>query len=327
MKVSLIVFSFFLILIWSDISWADEGDICDQDFYKAEFLIDVGAKARLAKEQICSSNSSVEINEIYINFLNDIRNWFSPYGGFKGDYKFVDVVMDHVSSLNPSVSISMNLNGGLDVEGFNFEQKDEEKCLLVSHADECRDVLSEFVQLHNNVQMLQARKDRLEIEHELNKLYMEWEPFLSGMKGQTWLELLVNGHYYRSELDRFSSPPDSQLILLHPVLLFESISGAKDGESNQEALGIEIIGMNWWRQNKWYIPSGASILAVYSDRAGVKDTGYGLAFHFLSDYTLGYTNHDGESGFFISMDVVKLFQNKKRAFNSYREAFSSKLLQ
>ena len=66
-----------------------------------------------------------------------------------------------------------------------------------------------------------------------------------------------------------------------------------------EAIGLEIFGANWWKQDQWYVPSGGSVLAPYSDREDVADWGYGLTIHFKNSYTLGYTKHGSDDGVFF----------------------------
>jgi len=81
---------------------------------------------------------------------------------------------------------------------------------------------------------------------------------------------------------------------------------------------LEIIGVNWWRNTKWYKPSGVSAIALYTDRAGIDDVGYGVAIHFASKFTLGYADHGGSDGYFISVDLLELLKDKKTLLNEYR---------
>jgi hypothetical protein len=56
---------------------------------------------------------------------------------------------------------------------------------------------------------------------------------------------------------------------------------------------------------------------VYSDRAGVRDWANGLAVHFGNKYTVGATRRDGKTGCFLSVDVLELYKDKKKALQKY----------
>jgi len=306
---------------WSLPAQSTASSLCTQALSKPIYLQEIGKEAEKAKSIICATESQIEMNLAYINFLNNIKGWFDPYGGFKESGDFVDAIKNHITSANPSVVVDLSLNNKLQVGTDTFEPANESKCIQISNAARCVEVLEEFVKLHGEIQSLQAEPERQKTIEELKKLQAAWEPFLEQMKGQTGLELLINRIAYKNDNDKFSGPPTSQWIVLHPTVLIENVSAAADGDNTQEALGLEIIGMNWWKQDKWYVPSGASVLAVYSDRTDVDDVGYGVALHLLSNYTVGYTNHGGEDGVFVSVDLIKLFQDKKKVFESYKSDF------
>jgi uncharacterized protein YlbG (UPF0298 family) len=308
-------------ICWSLSVQSTESALCKQALTKPIYLHLVGNEAEKAKSQICAAEDQIDMNIAYIDFLNNIRGWFDQFGGFKDGMYVVDSLKRQITIANPSVTVDLNFSDNLQVGIDTFKPDNESKCIQVSHAINCVEVLEEFIQLHVEIQNLQAETERLKTLKLLKKLRADWKPFLENMKGQTGLELLINRQAYKNDSDTFSGPPSSQWIVLHPTVLIENVASAADGENTQEAIGIEIIGMNWWKQDKWYIPSGASVLAVYSDRTDIKDVGYGVALHFLSNYTLGYTNHSGEDGIFVSMDVIKLFQDKKKVFESYKSAF------
>lgn len=306
---------------WTIPAQSTESKLCTQALSKPIYLVEIGQAAEIAKTEICAAESQIEMNLAYIDFLDEIRGWFNPYGGFKDPVYVVDALKRRITIANPSVTVDLSVSDKLQVGTDTFEPADENKCIEVSRATRCVEVFEEFIQLYVEIQNLQAEPERIETLKKLKKLRADWDPFLEQMKGQTGLELLINRHAYRNDTDTFSGPPSSQWIVLHPTVLIENVSAAADGENTQEALGLEIIGMNWWKQDKWYAPSGASVLAVYSDRTDVDDVGYGVALHFLSNYTIGYTNHGGEDGFFVSVDIIKLFQDKKNVFESYKSAF------
>ena len=58
--------------------------------------------------------------------------------------------------------------------------------------------------------------------------------------------------------------------------------------------------------------------SVYSDRPGVKSVGHGVTLYFDNKYMIGYANHDGQDGFYASMDFLKVFESKKTQVDRYR---------
>ena len=54
-----------------------------------------------------------------------------------------------------------------------------------------------------------------------------------------------------------------------------------------------------------------------SDRSGIEDWGWGAALHFNSVYTLGVASHSGDPGFFVSTDLLKLFQSQEKTLGKF----------
>ncbi|MDD9893392.1 MAG: hypothetical protein OXT49_07805 [Gammaproteobacteria bacterium] len=296
---------------------------CEKNLTKTQYLPEVRKSAERAKDEICSAEDQASRNLIYVNFIHELGEWFIPYGGLENSNAIttVDAFKKKITITIPTVTVDSTADLELQIGDEYFKPMDEEKCTEASGATSCFLVIQDFIKIHQDIASLVNDSQLATTSKKLKSLRAQWKPFLEQMKGQTAWELLANRCIYKNNTDSFSAPPDSQLVLMHPTLLIENVSAAADGDSIEEALGLEIVGINWWRQDKWYIPSGVSLLAVYSDRAGIDDTGYGLAVHFLSEYTFGYTNRGGEDGYFVSMDVIKLFQNKKKAFDSYYEPY------
>ena len=308
-------------VLLSATAYSSEVNLCAEEAIKPVYLKDVGRKAAEARQAICATNSQLDKNLVYANFIDSIRGWFDNYGGFEGGRLLVDSIKRQVTFNQPSIVVDFNLNDDLQVGVDTFKPADQNRCVRQSGAPDCETVLAEFIQLHNQVQKLQAGSLRLDTLKTLRELRAEWDLFIDQMKGQTWLELWVNRKAYANQSNSFARPPSRQWIILHPTVLVEYVDSAADGENFEQALGLELVGMNWWQQDKWYVPSGASLIAVYADRAESRDVGYGVALHFLNDYSIGYTNHDGDEGIFLSVDLIKLFQDKKQAFDSYKSMF------
>jgi hypothetical protein len=198
----------------------------------------------------------------------------------------------------------------------------DKKAQSVEPGSNCDAVLQEFVNLFNEAQSFYSLYTAVKTQHQLQTVIEQWDDYLAQSRSQTALELLVNGYFYKKkEAVNFNPPPNGQLILLHPGLIIEDVSGAADGENTQQALMIEVIGYNWWRQDSWFIPSGVSYTRIYADRAGVKDWGDGISLHFRSQFTLGYSKHKDEEGVYISVDLLKLFEDKQKVFDEFKLNF------
>lgn len=301
------------------VAYAQQNEGCPVEPGEAKYLKTVRDAAReFIDLKRCRGATEAEIDIAYRVFLNVSRGWFNQFGGFEGDVLPISYMESLVSSSNnSSVSVDVLPNDTLSVHDKVFVPADVEKCASVAGGD-CADVLYEFVDLYGPAQHEYSMPEVEQVITTIEELRKEWEPFLTTMRSQTALELTINGLWSkRNETDDWMRPPSMQWIVLHPIVLLEYVDAAKDGSEMNEALGLEIIGANWWKQDKWYIPTGGSLLALYSDRAEVDDWRYGVAVHFNSNYTIGYTNRGGDSGIFLSVDLLKAFEDKEKVFNSY----------
>lgn len=266
----------------------------------------------------CNKATPDEVEVAYTKFLTDSKGWFDRYGGFGGGSSPIE----HIRALSlrtgkKSVAVGISVSDTLMIHGKEFVPADINECERIAGVA-CGHVIDEFVAFYTEAHNEYTRDELVPIKKHIDDLRKEWEPFLDTMRSQTILEQTVNGWWYRrNETTDFSEPPNMQWILLHPIFLLEYVDDAKDGNEMNEALGLEIFGANWWKKREWYIPTGCSILALYSDREDVDDWGYGLAIHFDSNYTLGISNHNGDNGVFLSVDLLKIFHDKKSVFNSY----------
>jgi hypothetical protein len=248
-----------------------------------------------------------------------------PYG-FTADNNPLQTALAGINPATgtfPGLAIARPGVDAIDVGGAPVAPADASVCRQAAEkvkADSsCRKALNEFSQIYTYAHRMVEERGAIAFSNRVADLTQEWDDFLKYAHGQTLLELTLNGYLYRKhERPVFTSPPDRQIILLHPNFVVENVDAALEGDQTKEALMIEVIGMNWWRERPWYIPSGGSLVGLYSDRVGVSDVGYGLAIHFKGVYTLGYALHDSDGGVFISVDLLKLFQDKKRIIEKYQ---------
>ncbi len=153
----------------------------------------------------------------------------------------------------------------------------------------------------------------------------EWNGYIEESRSQTMFDIafttFVYEKTYGKQPDVFASPPKVQWFLMHPSITIENVNGALDGDESKEALAIEIVGFNYWQDACFGYACGASLIVNYADRNGIDDQGWGVMFHVDNSYSFGVTKHGSETGFFISVDLLKLFQDKKSSFTQYQEKF------
>jgi hypothetical protein len=219
-----------------------------------------------------------------------------------------------------SPGIGINLYGDARVLPGNEGQCDAEvNRAKLAGIQTCLQLLSALVDVYGHAQLWVQRRytDRLVPFLALSE--KQWDDFLTKSRSQTLLELVINSALWRrdSEKGKFLAPPSMQLIVLHPSIVLEHVSAETDGNRSKEGIIFEIIGANWWRQSEWYQPSGASLVAVYSDRIGVSDWGGGFAAHFGNKFTVGAVKRSGSTGIFISLDVLELVKDKKAMLDRY----------
>ena len=75
-----------------------------------------------------------------------------------------------------------------------------------------------------------------------------------------------------------------------------------------------MVGVSWWNEKTSPIgyPFGISLASVYSDRASVDEVGHGIMFHFNNSLTVGWADHDGDDGYYVTVDVLSLMAEKKK---------------
>ena len=329
--------AFFLALT---VQAADKhADCSKEESLEVDFFASLAGKAEIVKRAECDPKETKNIREAFEGFLREAESSFQAYGGFKNGENPITYVRQEAALVEPYPQVIfstpdeqapipaflLQIRGGEKyIEVSNHVQCTEKAVDIGGDNKNCTDVFIEFADIYNFAQKFAEHERRLATLKKIKGLRKQWEPFLDHMKGQTPIELALNGWIFRKKKhpDAFIPPPETQLIFLHPSVLVENVSDAIDGEDTKEALAIEAIGINWWGRKKWYQPSGTSLIAVYADRQNVKDWGYGLAVHFGGKYTIGYADHDGDPGVFVSFDLVKLFQNNENAKKAYNIVFN-----
>jgi len=210
--------------------------------------------------------------------------------------------------------------GNQNQEG-NLTLANNEKCLTDETLNaECNVVLDQLVEAIYPYQRNQNAFTAYETRVKLNALAKDWDAYFDGARAQTFADIVVTTFLEENHFskDYLVGPPERQWFVLHPNVVLESVNAAPDGDNLTAALSIEWIGVNWWQDTVIGVPFGVSLASVYSDRPGVNDVGHGATFYFDNKYMIGYANHGGDHGFYISMDLLKLFENEKEQAERYR---------
>lgn len=162
-----------------------------------------------------------------------------------------------------------------------------------------------------------------EVAGRLDETAAEWDEFLTSGRSQTPLDLMLTTMLERRHLrsEYLVGPPLRQWSLLHPGLVVERVSDAAPGDQVGLSVAVEWIGVNWWSERSplFGLPFGVSLTTVISNRRGTSSVGHGVSLHFDNRYSLGWSNRDGVDGYFFSIDLLKLVDDRRRRLDRYRQ--------
>jgi len=289
---------------------------------KTPYLPKMRERAIEVRKILCVKGGSREdILNAFALFIDQEANdhWFAPYGGFEGGKDPLLAIRTLLTNNSSSVpTIGMTLLDELEVAGQIYRPASIDQCNAKTANQGCGPILDEFVQYYSYAHNSFASRGAEAFARGVSGLSSQWNTFLNSSRSMTPLELLINSALFKhSETLQFSSPPRVQYIVLHPSVVIENVRAAVGGEKMKEAIMVEVVGVDWWQQDRWYVPTGGSVISLYSDRPGVPEVGYGIAVNFRSVYSIGVTRHGGNGGVFVSFDLFKLLQDKKKVIDSY----------
>lgn len=301
---------------------------------EAKVFPETKVKAENIRADFCNIKitNKLDLGARIINLLNDLGRLFPES---QIHLQMISQEMSRASSTGevaqfevesaPILFVSLDHVSVYRIKGDVLEECNT-KAKKISPDTDCKRALDEFETIYNFAQGTLAQPIALELSERLSAMEAEWTDFFDKSKSQTIWEMAINGSIFQgdNEEHRFSEPPDWQLVVLHPRIVVENVSAAVDGQQLRTALMVELVGADWWRQDRWYLPSGGSFIATYSDRSEVDDWAPGIALNFASQFTLGATVRDigdgNDVGIFISMDLLKLLQGKTSILESYRNS-------
>lgn len=257
----------------------------------------------------------------------------TPIRPFDG---FIDLISQH--TLKAKQLPSFNVTGGRGPDHgkyiyyFNdrlktgkFSRTDNVPCLSTYNLS-CKELVDDFKVAIEPYKHSYVSKTANDTVHKLGILSAQWDKFLSEGRSQTMLDIALttimeDAHFKKGYL---VGPPARQWTLLHPSLVYESVSDAPDGEQNKMSVAIEWFGVNWWGKKSPFfnIPFGISLASIYTDRAGMKDAGHGVMLHFNNAYSIGWSDRDGTDGIYLSIDLLKAIEDKQTQLKRYKAQLS-----
>lgn len=190
-------------------------------------------------------------------------------------------------------------------------------CNSLSFQKNCYDLLAQLqVALNTTYDAINA-VETTKVFNTIGLYSKQWDNYFDKARSQTFIELSLNTWLYSDELKKneFVVPPSYQLIVLHPSIVLEYVANAVDGDQEKEAFAMEWIGVNWWNAK---VPLGFSLVTTHSDRASVDNFGYGVMLHINNNYSIGVTDHDGDTGVLVTIDLLKLFETKQKNLKSFK---------
>lgn len=322
-----------------------EGPGCEVRDYDGVLFEDVQAQARLVSAALCEAfelrlktgkADTARLTEVLDSFLAGSQQALddrgldaaAPYAAefAKASRRLALIDIDDPDlpdfMVTPSLE-SENFAGTFQsqYEGYSpFEITDAEFCAELDESEpSCTDAFRDFGDAFNNYR---SAYDNLFGTNAdlLDELNADWDRFLEASKAQTAVEAVATTWWHRGHFDEdhLVGPPPSQIILLHPDLVYHQIDSDTEGSTAELGMGVEWVGINWWNLK---VPFGVSLASVYVDHDGAKDVGHGIQLHFDNRYSLGWARHGDKDAFYFNIDVLKFLETREGKFSQYLEKF------
>lgn len=213
---------------------------------------------------------------------------------------------------------------------FHFEIKDWD---VVGDADtastecnqtpSCEELLKSLAIAINQYKEPYVRLSAEATTKNITILRKSWDNYFEEARSQTMWDAVLTTSLEKRYLtqDKLVGPMQRQWFLVHPSLVVENASNALDGEEAQQGLAVEWFGVNWWNKETSPIgtPFGISLASIYSSRPSVDDVGHGIMLTFSNSLSIGWADHGGDDGYYISVDFLSLLTEKKERWKDYKK--------
>ena len=208
--------------------------------------------------------------------------------------------------------------------GKPFTINQSNTCEVIAPGKSCVDIFEEFKAAFGPYRSAYDNVYDQKNAELLTDLSRQWDRFLEASKSQTFLEVMATTFVNRSHFKKnfLVGPPKYQVIALHPELIYAHIKGGSDGASDNMGLAIEWFGVNAW---DWKVPFGISFASTYIDSASIKNKGNGIMLHFYNHYSLGWSKHGSENVYYVTIDLFKMYEDKRSQYQSYLDNYYNKI--
>ncbi len=183
-----------------------------------------------------------------------------------------------------------------------------------------------------NTGIAEFLRPKFERAHQASRVRTKmWESYFETARVQYPWELLLNSWAVPSKKSTegrpgFRTPPDFQIIALHPDVAVEYTPGAPDGSQFAPAVYVELLGINYWggfkADGSMKNAIGISAITSYADREGVSDVRWGAMVHFRNKYSIAYTTADGHGGVLLSLQLGNKVKTTIKETETLSDLFS-----
>lgn len=317
------------------ITIADESIDCTVESYRGKLFVSLYETTEQTAKTLCNElirsridSNNADIGSILVNFavkseqaLDELK--LDNSANYKGQFDALRKTFGHFDSKNAMMpefktSTDDEVTGffePLEERTYRFVIKEVEYCATVRPGSSCEAIFSDFADAFNPYRSAYNNVYATNTEL-LAKMGKRWDTFLEVSKSQTalevWLTTWANSKHFKK--DHLVGPPSYQIIALHPQLIYDSMDKAPDGSNKELGFAVEWGGVNFWDLK---IPLGISFASVYVDRANVQDEGHGAMLHINNHYAIGWAKHDGADSVYFTIDLLKMFEEKKEQYDKY----------
>ena len=196
---------------------------------------------------------------------------------------------------------------------------DESNIAPPNNVKDCKNALDLWRNAVSPFQYLYSNRVLQNNAQKITALQNQWSKFIEESRYQTPLDVWATTTFYGDQYkaNHLSGPPDAQLFLLHPTLVYEHLHDAERGDRDDVSLAIEWVGVNWWQTG-----FGFSITSVYKDRMEQPSVGTGVTFHIKNKFSVGYVNRsNGDDSIFFNINFLEWFGEEKEKYKKYKSYF------
>lgn len=187
-----------------------------------------------------------------------------------------------------------------------------------SRFNSCTEALNHAGSAFNIYEISVTRYHTKRNHPQLESLRNSWSRYLEKSRSQTivdvWFSTVVQHNHYKQK--KLVKPHPRQYFLLRPGFVYQYYPNADKGDRNSFGLSMEWLGVNWWDAR---IPFGISMISTHTSFLDGDSTGLGIQLTIDNSYSLGWVNRDSNNGIFLSVDLLKLWDDKTTRLEQYKK--------